>query len=267
MKNNISKNGWIPESLKTKSSKLSFRKLFFNRKYKANYTKLLPYVKRNDAKTVPSSAFDVTHLPLDINHYVTKESPNFELKVFKNYYTVEPMKKTDNFVSSNNSFGDVMAHATWLRKVSEDKNSSFLNAAKSIIKKSCGEQKEFVNADLVNECNYFLLSKKFKYAGCKFTYGDDEFTFFYYQTYAQEPLIIPNGLQMSFIVDDENSVNIKFDNKPVKYFLQNKNIPDNKDMYVVLTCKLVVAYNEMDGNNEDLRCDEGEETTKYPIAI
>ena len=245
-KNNGTKSS---DNLKRKSlHSMSLRKLFYSRKYMTNYKKMISRVRRSDS-IATTSTFDITHLPLDINHSIIKETPEYEIKIYKNYFTVEPTlsAKIENDASfekttTNNSIGDLIVHATWTKRVSED-NSDFLRNARQTMRQGCGDYKVFVNADLLNECNYFLLSNKFKCAGSKFTRGDDELSFYYYLTYSQEPLIIPKGLQMSFMVDEENSVKMNFNNIPVKYF-SNKNIPDNKDLYVVLTCNLVVApYN------------------------
>lgn len=217
------------------------RKLYFKRKYKEDYKKFLPLLDNENYKYHHKNVttFDTCYLPLSISNK-TVTNPNFIVRVYKNYYTVESPEVTDTATTSNNTNTNI-SHANWTRRVN-DSDGVFLSKAKKTIKQYCQNNKFFINPSLVSESNHFLLSEKFKCNGGSFTSGDDEYSFYYSRKYVDNSFIINKDLQTSFVADYDNTTEIFFSNDTND---NNK----NKDMYATLRCRLVIKPYEDDNEN------------------
>ena len=245
---------------------ISLRKIFYNRKYKRDFMKLLPYVRRTDeesTKDLNKSIFDSFHLPLDVNYKTVNEASNCEIKIDENFFTIDPTQtkcyfndcKTDDRLKEINIYKN-----KWCNKVERDsKSMEFFNRARKDIRRHGGEYKVFENQSLLRECEYFLRTNGFEYDDSAFT-KNNEYSFYFHLNYLPKPINIPKGLLTTFAVDESNSVSMRFNNKPFKYFV-NSDIDEKKvALYVLLQCNLIIVqYNSdcyhlncnNDNNNND----------------
>jgi len=83
--------------------------------------------------------------------------------------------------------------------------------------------------------------------------GDDTYAFYYYRTYMDDhvSIDIQPELQTSFMADNDNSVQLIFEN----CCTNDHCLPANKDLYAILKCRLVIKQHQ----RMDMDDDEDEE--------
>lgn len=218
----------------------NLRRSFFKSQYRNHRQYYLKRMRRVDGEDVAKydplvKTPDVSRLPFVVSHDIaTRDIQNYTVFLRKNFYTIEPYSKRSDLF--NNTLEDVRAHASWAR-TAYDSHPEFLRTAKKHIKKGCFNNKFICNPSLINECNCFLMSNKYKLYDSRFTDGDDEYAFFYYRSDVVEPIEIVNELFTSFMADYTSTVRMVFSDQPP---VEITTAPRNKDMYVNVYTKLVI---------------------------
>lgn len=259
----------------------SLRSSYFKRKYRRNclnYISALRRVRRiqkeyassdNTVENGVVSHLDFNVLPLNISHYSITD-PNIVVGLKKNCYTVEPCMPIA--ASNTNIIKDSIFRTNWTKKINGDVvdgNLFLKNAKADIAKYNANSNKFFINPFLVNVCNHFLESEKFKCVDNKgyFTQGDDVYTFYYYRSHlgVDESIYINKDVQTSFMDDKDASVEMIFQTVPPTNNNKPDAIPQYKDMYVTLKCNLVVKpFDDEDFENSDDEEDHVE-SCNHPI--